>query len=153
MDVLNMNTHAVHPRLIGPDGKVDSVTVMPKRRVTIPDGFRVDPNWIGSVPKVSVFESKTSRIALSVGSSVGSVVAVVANAVKTQGSAQVSVPVAASNATDDAIAAAQRQAQLAAEGQLAALRDSASAQVAAPVEVAPEAPEVAEADDAEDAAN
>lgn len=140
MDVLNMNQFAVHPRVIAPDGTVDSVTVMSKRRVTLPEGYKVDGNWLGSIANVSIFESKSARKPMQVGTSVGSVVTSVANAVKSSGGTATAVPVGAANATDEAIRAAQYQAQLNAQALLAAQRDSGNIQPA-PVEVQPEEPE------------
>lgn len=64
MDLLNMNDYAVHPKLIGPDGKPDSIHLMGKRRVTLPDGYKVDQNWLALASKITVFESRTSRTPL-----------------------------------------------------------------------------------------
>lgn len=61
MDILNMNEFAVHPRVITAEGKVDTVTVMPKRRVTLPDDYMVDSNWLASMPRVSVYGSSVCR--------------------------------------------------------------------------------------------
>jgi hypothetical protein len=65
MDVLNLNGYAVHPRIRNAEGVVDSVHIMPKRRVTLPKGFSVDSNWLASTPKVSIYESSDAKVAMT----------------------------------------------------------------------------------------
>lgn len=106
MDVLNMNDHPVHPRIISPEGKVDSIHIMPKRRATLPEGYRVDTNWLASAGKVSVFDTKTSRVPIRVGApSQGLANVAAASAVNAAGASTISMSV--QQAQQQAIAAAQ----------------------------------------------
>jgi len=61
MDVLNMNAHQVSVRCKGPANIKDYVTVAPKRRVTLPEGYAVDNNWLAQAENVSVFADKTAK--------------------------------------------------------------------------------------------
>ena len=62
--VINMNNHAVSIKLVklAADGTVletDHITVMPKRKVELPPGFKVNTNWASKNPKVLI-DSKES---------------------------------------------------------------------------------------------
>jgi len=67
MDVLNLNKHAVPVKLVTPDGKVDYATVAPSRRVTIPDGYKVNTNWLSQQgSKVKTFTDSKSETPMEI---------------------------------------------------------------------------------------
>lgn len=117
MDILNMNSYPVHPRIVDANGVVDSIHVMPKRRTTLPPGFTVDTNWLASAEKVSVFESRTSNTPKQMAAA-GANVAFVANA--SYGAIQLSAEQPGGPATNEQIQAAQAEAIRRAQAQMVA---------------------------------
>lgn len=108
MDVLNMNDHAVHPRVIAPNGAADTVTVMAKRRVTLPEGYSVDQNWVAATSGVRIYDSRTSRNATAIGAGIAAMATRIAAGTGVP-AAQITAPVGFT-ANSDAIRAAQAAA-------------------------------------------
>jgi len=65
MDVQNLNRHAIPAKLVAPDGSADYVTVQAGRRVTLPDGYTVDSNWLALTPKVRAYTDASSKTPIS----------------------------------------------------------------------------------------
>jgi hypothetical protein len=126
MDVLNMNQHPVFPRVIAPDGSHDSICVAPKRRVTIPEGYSIDLNWIGSQPNVSAFDNRSAKNPTHVGGSGGTDVTNIAR-IPSVVNPQV---VTAQEATEAQIQAAQREAVKRAQEALAQMQADGHVSVA-----------------------
>lgn len=56
MRIVNKTDSPVHVKLLSPSDEVDFITVMPKRQVTVPEGFEVDPNWAVLNPLVRIIQ-------------------------------------------------------------------------------------------------
>lgn len=53
MRIVNMSRNSVSVKITTEDKKaVDYVTVMPKKQVTLPEGFVIEPNWAVANPLV-----------------------------------------------------------------------------------------------------
>jgi hypothetical protein len=61
MDVLNMNPHTVSVKLKTAAGKIDYATVVKGRRVTLPDGYTVDINWLAQQSRINTYEDTVSK--------------------------------------------------------------------------------------------
>jgi hypothetical protein len=46
-------------KIVSKDGNLDYITVMPKRKVTIPEGFVVDSNWSATHPLIKTVADTT----------------------------------------------------------------------------------------------
>jgi hypothetical protein len=57
--ITNLNNHAISVKIVAvsEEGAVtatDHITIMPKRKVTLPAGYSVNTNWASKNPKVVV---------------------------------------------------------------------------------------------------
>lgn len=50
--VINLTAMTQHVGVVHADGTKDSVQIMPKRRVELREGLKVDPAWIGTNPGI-----------------------------------------------------------------------------------------------------
>ncbi len=50
MRIVNMSASVEQVKLVSADGKIDYITVMPRRQVTVPEGFVIEPNWAVTHP-------------------------------------------------------------------------------------------------------
>ena len=57
MRIVNMSTSVEQVKLISTTGKLDYITVMPKRQVTLPDGFVIEPNWAVTHPLIKIIQT------------------------------------------------------------------------------------------------
>lgn len=61
MLVINMNTHPVSVKINGPQG-VDFVHLVKRGRVTLPEGTKVDTNWLAGAANIKVFDTETQPV-------------------------------------------------------------------------------------------
>jgi hypothetical protein len=54
MRIVNMSLSVEQVKLVTPGGKIDYITVMPKRQVAVPEGFVIDPNWAVTHPLIKI---------------------------------------------------------------------------------------------------
>lgn len=54
MKIVNMSNITEQVKLVNEKGQVDYAHVMPKRQVTLPEGFKIDHNWSISHPLVKI---------------------------------------------------------------------------------------------------
>jgi hypothetical protein len=59
MRIVNMSSSVEQVKLVSTDGKLDYITVMPKRQVAVPEGFNIDPNWAATHPLIKIIQTQT----------------------------------------------------------------------------------------------
>jgi hypothetical protein len=59
MIIVNMSSVVESVKIVSKDGNLDYITVMPKRKVTIPEGFVVDSNWSATHPLIKTVADTT----------------------------------------------------------------------------------------------
>ncbi len=56
MRIVNMSDKMEDVKLRNKQGQLDYIHIMPKRQVTVPDGFEIDPNWAAQHPLVKIVQ-------------------------------------------------------------------------------------------------
>ena len=54
MKIVNMSGSPEQVKLVNAKGQVDYAHLMPKKQITLPDGFNLETNWAATHPHVKV---------------------------------------------------------------------------------------------------
>ena len=54
MKIVNMTDAPAQVKLVNEKGQLDYAHLMPKKQVTLPQGFKIEPNWSVNNPNVKI---------------------------------------------------------------------------------------------------